>query len=385
MFEIVFERASESLLTVFRAGFDECARLENRWVCSEHLLLALTIDSDHVAGKALGTMKVNADAVQNEVDKQLKEKLGSEPMFTERSETIEAAATGDRPKLRVFSSEDAAHNGIAFSQIVIDALKRANDYSLFFGTEEVQPEHLLLGLLDIRDAGANRILEELAINVTFLRRQLMAISAEEAFRRPSVPTLREALLSGFNTLVERYQANVNTLINLSVRAGGVPVSTPSRGQIVHMVCLAYMGDFLNTQSAFQRYLLEENIKSLGKRLGTLDKEMQASIVSSGAQNLRAEVRSTIEHIFCNQYRLQTRTLDEAEHDTIGSVIEDLWWTQSEEIALNGLFAEALDDHRRKEILNLQKRRIELAQRLTKLRHRLEDTVRQCFVKHSISA
>jgi hypothetical protein len=34
---------------------------------------------------------------------------------------------------------------------------------------------------------------------------------------------------------------------------------------------------------------------------------------------------------------------------------------------------------------LQKRRLEIAARLTKLRHRLEETVRQCFVKHSISA
>ena len=94
---------------------------------------------------------------------------------------------------------------------------------------------------------------------------------------------------------------------------------------------------------------------------------------------------TIEHIWCNQYRLQTRLLDEAEHDLIGSVIEDLWWTQSEEIALHTSYEEALADHRRKEIFGLQKRRIELSQRLTKLRYRLEDTVRQCFVKHSISA
>lgn len=43
-------------------------------------------------------------------------------------------------------------------------------------------------------------------------------------------------------------------------------------------------------------------------------------------------------------------LDEAEHDLIGSVVEDLWWAQGEEIALNDLFADALDDHRRKHLL-----------------------------------
>lgn len=383
MFEIVFEKASESLLNVFRDALEECERLDNRWVCSEHILLALTLDDEHVAGAALGSMKVDAEAVEKEVEKQLKEKTASEPVFIERSETPEFPS--DKPKLRVFSSEDESHEGVAFSQIVIEALKRANDYCLFFGSEEAEPEHLLLGLLDIKDAGANKVLEELAVNVTFLRRQVMALIARDSFNSPYAPTLREALVTGFNELVTRYQANVTALTNLAARAGGVHVPTPSRGQIVHMISLAYMGDFLNTQAAFQRYLLEENLKCLSRRVGSLDKEMSASIVSSGAQNLRAEVRSTIEHIWCNQYRLQTRLLDEAEHDLIGSVIEDLWWTQSEEIALHDLFEEALDDHRRKEILNLQKRRNELAQRMTKLRQRLEDTVRQCFVKHSISA
>ena len=78
-------------------------------------------------------------------------------------------------------------------------------------------------------------------------------------------------------------------------------------------------------------------------------------------------------------------LDEAEHDLIGSVIEDLWWAQSEEIALHESVAEAMDDHRRSHLLNLQKRRLELSQRMSKLRTRLDDTVRQCFIKHPISA
>jgi hypothetical protein len=328
-------------------------------------------------------MKVSSANIEAEVDKRLKETTGSEPLFSEKTEVLEPPS--DKPKLRVFSREEQGHEGIAFSQMVIEALKRSNEYSLFFGATEVNPEHLLFGMMDINDAGANRILEELSVNVTFLRRSVMELAAREAFHNPHVPTLREALVSGLDDLVSRYQNNVNALTNLAARAGGMHIHTPSRGQIVHMVCMTYMGDFLNIQCAFQRHLLEENIKSLRRRVGTLDKEMSATIVTSGAQNLRTEVRSTIEHIWCNQYRLLTRLLDEAEHDLIGSVIEDLWWTQSEDIALFDLFAEALEDHRRKEVLNLQKRRNELTQRLTKLRHRLEDTVRQCFVKHSISA
>jgi len=382
MFETVFEKASDSLLSVLRAALDECTRLNNRWVCTEHILLALTRDNENIAGAALESMKIDGKSVQKEVDEQLREKIGSEPLFSEFSESAEAQET-DRPKLSVFKSEDAG--SVGFSQMAVEALKRSCDYSLFFGSVEIMPEHLLLGLLDIRDAGVNKIFEELAVNVTFLRRQVMALCAHESYAKQNVPGLREALINGFDQLVGRYQANAHALTNLAARAGGVHISVPSRGQIVHMICMGYMGEFLNTQVAFQRYLLEENIRSLANRVGVLDKELIGSIVSSGAQNLRTDVRTTIEHIWCNQYRLLTRLLEDGEHDLIGTVIEDLWWAQSEEIALHDLFSEALDDHRRKQILSLQKRRLEISARLTKLRHRLDETVRQCFVKHSISA
>jgi hypothetical protein len=45
----------------------------------------------------------------------------------------------------------------------------------------------------------------------------------------------------------------------------------------------------------------------------------------------------------------------------------------------------MDDYRRKHVLNLQKRKVEIAQRLTKLRSRLEETIKQCFLSRSVSA
>jgi ATP-dependent Clp protease ATP-binding subunit ClpA len=383
MFEFVFDKASDCYLRVMRTALDECERFGNHWLCSEHLLLALTNDSEHLAGQALESMKVDAKSVQKEADKRLKEKNASEPLFCERPDSTSEPA--DKPKLRVFTGAEEGTASAAFSQPVVEALRRSHDYSLFFGQTEIHPEHLLLAVLDVEEAGANKILEELAANVTFLRRQIMALIARDALSEPSSLTLREAMVAGFNDIVARYQTHVHALTSLAKRAGGVSIQTPNRGQIVHLVCLSYMADFLFTQVSYQRYLLEKNIQSLSRRIGTLDKELSATLVSSGAQNLRSEVRSTIEYIWCNQYRLQTRLLDEAEHDLIGSVIEDLWWTQSEEIALNQAFSEALDDHRRNEILSLQKRRIELGHRVAKLRQRLEETVRQCFVKHSIPA
>src|SRR5207245_2606933 len=132
-------------------------------------------------------------------------------------------------------------------------------------------------------------------------------------------------------------------------------------------------------------LLQETLKILAERTGQLDQELTATLVSNGAQHLRDEVRGTIECLWSHEYRLFDQMLDEGEHDLIGSVIEDLWWAQSEEIALHDLFDAALDDHRRTHVLSLQKRRIELSQRMTKLRTRLAETIQQCFVRRSISA
>ena len=77
-------------------------------------------------------------------------------------------------------------------------------------------------------------------------------------------------------------------------------------------------------------------------------------------------------------------MDEAEYDEIGSVIEDLWWTQGEEIALHELFIEAMDDHRKQQMLGLQKRRIEITHRLAELKVKLTETVKDCFEKRSVS-
>ena len=50
MFEIVFEKANDSLLNVLRHSVDECERLKNRWVCSEHILLSLALEQATLPG-----------------------------------------------------------------------------------------------------------------------------------------------------------------------------------------------------------------------------------------------------------------------------------------------------------------------------------------------
>ena len=383
MFEAVFERSSEALLKVVRDAFEYCEEFKSRWICTDHLLLVLvnemTAGSDDVASRGLNSMNIKPESAEKEI----RERFRLDVRETETVYSEDSNAVDDMKEHLTMPVEQ--YSGPLFSHQVVEAFKRAEEYSLFLGQEEMTQAHLLLAIIDLPEAGANKVFEELSVNLTFLRRQLMQILALDCTNTQSAPAFKETVKSGMSFLVGRYQSCVDALQDLSVRSRTPQSRIIGRPQLVHMVCVSYLGDFLAIQVGFQRYLLEENLKSLANRLGSLDKEMSASIVSSGAQNMRADVRATIEHLWCNEYRVLNQMLNDAEHDLIGSVIEDLWWAQSEEIALHDLFAEAMDDHRRKHLLSLQKRRLEISQRLTSLRNRLDETIRQCFVKHPISA
>ncbi len=381
MFDFVFERASESLLGVIYLSLDECLRLSNKWVGSEHLLLGLinsqNTEDDNLAGRALASMSVDSKNAFQEIENHVRLNPDAEPVFNDRPQSVDAVAK--------LSGRQGLVDQPAFSQAIVEAMRRAEEYSVFYGSEEIEPEHLLLGLLDLKEAGAISVFEELSVNLEFLRKQVIQLIAQDAFVKGNIGGLRTSLIQGLAEFVERHYRSVKALNNLAQRSGHTRLHLPSRSEIVHMVVITYLSEFLSTQVCFQRYLLEESIRNLSQRVGMLDQETTATIVTSAAQNLRAEVRSTIEHMWCNEYRILSTMLDEAEHDLIGSVIEDLWWAQSEEIALHESFAEALDDHRRKHLLNLQQRRIEISSRLNKLTTRLNDTIKQCFLKHPISA
>jgi hypothetical protein len=152
-----------------------------------------------------------------------------------------------------------------------------------------------------------------------------------------------------------------------------------------MVMIGYLADFLFFQITFQRYLLQEMIDALAIRTGAMDQELIAGIVANTAQSIRKEVREVLDHLWSNEYSMHRQILNEGAHDLIGSALEALWWEQSEELALQMLFDEAMDDHRRKHVLSLQKRRIETNQRLKKLHRSLRETIQQCFSKRLKSA
>lgn len=363
----MFKRFSEAALQVLRAAADECERLSGNKVGTEHILLALTADPECLAARALSSMGIHCQNVTNEIQR----------MFPPPVSAIGSPET--KPAAKVIETP------VTYSDCAIEGFGRSLDHCRYFGLKEVMPEHVLLGIIDVSGCGAVKVLEELGANLSFLRRHVMFLMAKQCSSKQTAPPLREALLSGLTDLIASNLQSVQALSNLSVRSGNRLRNLPDRTEIVHMVFLGYMPDLLCTQVAFQRHLLQEALKVMEERTGPLDQELTATIVSNSAQHLRLEVRQTIESLWSSDYRLFDQMLNEAEYDLIGSVIEDLWWAQSEEIALHDLFDEALVDHRRKHLLNLQKTRLEISQRLTKLRTRLAETIQQCFMKRSISA
>lgn len=391
MLDSVFERSSDAILQVLQLALDECINLEHNYICTDHILAALATEYGGIASAALATMKIDEQSVAKEVENQVKGKTESELPFSGRPDLSSGLPSVSLP---VVASSGSGTTGVAetrkaygMSNLTVQALHRAYEYALFFGLSFINPEHLMLGILDASESTAVKIVEELGGNVDFLRRQILHLMAKNlnASGNSELPGLQTCVVNGLRELIDKHYRAVSTLQALSVRSRHPLTSLCPRSEIVHMVCTGYVTDFLLNQIAFRRYLLEETLADLNVRVGNLDKELIATIVSAAAQSLRQEVRSAIEYMFSNEYRLFSQMLDEAEHDLIGSVVEDIWWAQGEEIALNALFAEALDDHRRKHLLNLQKRRLEITQRLNKLRSRLDDTIRQCFEKRSVSA
>lgn len=378
MIDSVFERAGESFLNLIQHAMAECLNSGHRYVCTEHLMIALAHDEESISGHALISMKLDSDSIRQEVDRQFKDQVESELLYTDRPDVVESGFPTPAVPLQ------SVEHPIGFSDLVVQALIRSFDYSLYFGQPDIEPVHLLLAVIDLPDATSTKIFEDMGANLTFLRREILHLMASELSVYRELPGMRNSMVSGLKELIDRSYSSVRSLQALSHRSGIRINKLPGRVEVVHRVCVGYFSDFLWTQVAFRRYLLEESLDMLTDRSGPLDQELLASIVSSTAQHVREEVRSSLEYVFSNEYRLFDQMMDEAEYDEIGSVIEDLWWTQGEEIALHELFIEAMDDHRKQQMLGLQKRRIEISQRLVELKDKLKQTVRETFEKRSVS-
>jgi len=363
----MFDKFGEAAIDVIYDAYGSAKRFKSEHIGSEHILAALAMDQENFAAQALSSVNVTSETLIAELERALlagKKKDIAPAQFEVCHLTLEDLKFNFPAKL---------------------AIKRATEMRTFFGHHRVEPEHLLLALIDLKDEAAMKVLDELGANVPHVNRMLCGLLAERDALDESTKTLGKTVIQGFDEMVDE---RVNVMEDIERLAASTDINLPDlpqKSEIAHLVFTAYMPDFLFVQVGYQRYLLEETLNLLRKRAGNLEPESAAGIVSGSAQNLRADVRHTIEYIWSHEFRLLSKLPDEADYDLIGSVIEDLWWTHSEEIALNQVFDDALDDHRRKQMLNLQKRRLEISERFVKLRSRLTDVIKQCFLKRSLSA
>ncbi|MBY0550696.1 MAG: hypothetical protein K2W95_25680 [Candidatus Obscuribacterales bacterium] len=365
----MFDKFSDAARAVLTEAYRVSLEFKSRETGTDHLLLAFTCAQAGVPGEALASMNVRADNLRKELERQLL-----------ASSSREIVPVRIEP-----SSVDL--DRIPFTDSARVTIKRAGNLRLFFGHSRTEPEHLMLAALDLADEQVFKVLDELGANTTYLYRLVVSMLADRDALNPNTPGLRKTIIEGLDELIGENVSVIEGLERLATASSTRIANLPGRGEVAHLVFISYLPDFLFTQLAYQRYLLEETLGLLRTRVGNLDSEFAAGTVSAAAQNVRSEVRATIEYFWSNEFKLLSKLPDEADYDLIGSVIEDLWWTHSEEVALNEVFDEALDDHRRKQMLNLQKRRVEISHRFTKLRARLEDTIKQCFAKvqRSISA
>lgn len=361
----------ENLKTVMLKAAEETERLGGQRVGTEHLLLALTHCEDPIVSSALASMKIDSGALEKEMEKLINQKDFAD------CELSHNELPGNN-LLSQICFKDNKSQCIRFSDQAIKTLANADNISHYLGQDKINVSHFLLALIEQKDCCANKIFEELSINVAFLRGKIMHFMAVDHLKHDQMCSLRSALVCGLKGLIEKHSSALCTVQEL-IQASKLPITQlPRKEEVLHAVCTAYLAECLYNQVAFQRYLLEETLNTLSEKIGSLSEEIASQIVSTNAQHLRKQARQAIEYIWTDEYRLIQHMLNDAEYDLIGSVIEDLWWMYSEDIALDKSFTDALADHRKPHSLDLQKRRVELSQRLRKLKNRLEDTIKQCF-------
>jgi len=367
-------RLSDDLQAVIVLAGQESARQGSTRTGTEHLLLALSAQPNGTAARALGLMKIDRASLQKELEKLITSKNYSS------YEAADNSLPGNTYLRRLACQAEEGGKQLPFSDQLITTLTKADLFSCYLGEEDIDTAHVLLAMLDLKNTCARRIFEELSANLDFLRGKIMHLIAETHFKTVEQMGFRAVLVDCLKQLIEKHEAALYVVQELMQRSKIDLIELPEKDMVMQTVCIAYLPDCLQYQVSFQRYLLEEGLRTISLIAGTRSQESMGQIISATAQHLRKQAREAIEYVWTDEYKSITHMLSDAEYDLIGSVIEDLWWAYSEDIALDQSFTSALADHRRAHLLDLQKRRLELSQKLKKIHDRLEETVRQCFSK-----
>jgi ATP-dependent Clp protease ATP-binding subunit ClpC len=146
----MLERLGQEARTAVSLASDEAYRFGHPYVGTEHLLLGLLAEGDTAASEALVAAGASFVSVRQKV--------------------VEALAS------RTTESPPSQSQDLAFTNRASRALDRAAKLSLRMGSDQVEPEHILLSVLDV-EGTAGQVLRGLWIDPDAVREALASLAS----------------------------------------------------------------------------------------------------------------------------------------------------------------------------------------------------------------
>ncbi len=362
MFDINFLSQDNFLANLLNKSNDLAInKLNHRYLCSHHFLYILAKEIE------ASSMNLQGFLDTKEIDVELNRLNYAEIEPSSQNVMVRDSNNLNGSQYREFS----------ISQPLINIIKSAKKYALFFNEDKINEYHILLSVLENDTSLAFKSLEATGINVYNLNYSiLLSISGSWQNKQQN---FKESLLAALKKIIDWYITLVDNVSDL----GLVNSTSSCREEISYLVMNKYLSQFLELQLSLLRFTLEHNLKVIDKQIGSLTPQIQSSIISRTAQNLRSQVKEIIEYMFSHECHLFQDMPNESEYEQISLIIEDLWWSYGEAIALEDLYSLAIEDHRRKHLLDLQKNKLATYQKLSQLKEKLRKLTVALLKNHPV--
>ncbi|HTU24296.1 MAG TPA: Clp protease N-terminal domain-containing protein [Pirellulales bacterium] len=164
-------------------ALEEARNLNHNYVGTEHLLLGMLREKEGVAARVLIGLGLTLVEVRHEVLNLLGHV--AEPAAEAAGGVAEPAA-GEATRV-----ESAILRSMPLTARAQKVFQLANETAQRLDSRTVEPEHVLLGLLDEGSGAALRVLKQLGIDLRKLRLEFEKIVQSEAGQEPSDPASRE--------------------------------------------------------------------------------------------------------------------------------------------------------------------------------------------------
>ncbi len=368
MFDINYLVQDDWLAYLLTQSYNLALNLKHKYICSHHLLSVLSKESEIINKKLLTTLD------SKEIELELS-----------RLNYEEIESTYKVVNLKLLTTKNSLVNDCQFidfslSETLINILKTAKKYSLYLDLEKINENHLFMSFLDNNTSLANKAIESTGTNQNSLKQTIIQNITQDLTQQGNPAEFKNCVVKCLKKIITWYENLVDNVNELSLPQ---PSNQIRREEIAFKVMEKYLTELIQLQLNLRRFALEHQLKIIDKQVGPLSDQIQSSIVSLAAQNIRSQVKQIIEYMFSHECHLFHDMPNESEYEQIGLIVEDLWWSYGEALALEDLYCLAIEDHRRKHLLDLQKNKLDICEKLTNLKTKLVNTSNQLFKKHPV--